>query len=185
MTFNSYQQPKVEIGKLYFEFLSKENWYKCSGHSDFKFAAIERAQNTCRQILSTIQSNFSEVFPNSNGIIQKKFLQSDLERLASDPKITKNETMDKIFKYNFNSTNPYLTIKVWTGTRTSDYFQLTDEYGVSCTFKEFLKKTGTQRFITGDQSSSDAVAVSQFLLTQELGLRSSIEPWLRQFSNKC
>ena len=47
--------------KKHFQPSSNENWFKCSGYSDFKFATIERAQNTCREMFSTIQSNFSEV----------------------------------------------------------------------------------------------------------------------------
>ena len=65
----------------------------------------------------------------------------------SDTKITRNETMDEIFKYNFESNNPYLTVEIWTGIRLSSYSLLTDEFGTLFTFEEFFQKTTIKRFI--------------------------------------
>ena len=39
-----------------------EKWFKCYHHSDFMLAAIDEANDKCRQMFSTIQSYYSKVY---------------------------------------------------------------------------------------------------------------------------
>ena len=66
----------------------------------------------------------------------------------TDPKVVGNETKDLSFKYNPYSKNTYLTRTVWTGTKVSNYSELTDEFGNRYTFKKFLHKIGVKKFTT-------------------------------------
>ena len=85
--------------------------------------------------------------------------------LTTNPKVLQNRTKDDIFEYNYASSDAYLTIKVWTGIRLSNYSQLTDEYGTILTFEEFFQKTGTTQFISGDNFPSNVEMTKEFKLT--------------------
>ena len=85
--------------------------------------------------------------------------------LTTNPKVIQNRTKDDIFEYNYGSMDTYLTIKVWTGTRLSNYTQLTDEYGAIFTFEEFFQKTGTRQFISGDNFPTNVEMTKEFKLT--------------------
>ena len=67
----------------------------------------------------------------------------------TDQRVVQNETEDLVFKFS-HASNPYLSRLVWTGTKLTNFSELTDEYGDKFTLQEFLPKLGAKRYVHGN-----------------------------------
>ena len=161
----------------------REFWFICNQNSDFMLATIDQAYRICKGMNSTIKTYYSKndmlkfmtrVILNAYDLYRggtkganfRGQFESKITPLKTDQRVVQNKSEDFVFKFSHTS-NPYLSRLVWTGTKRSNFTELTDEYGEKFTLQEFLSKLGVNRYVHGDFFPSSVQ------LTRDFKLRTS------------